>query len=201
MEIVLATHNLDKCKELQKSFNNTNIKVYTLQDFPEIGDIIEDGDTLEENAFIKSRTVYNLTKIPTVSDDTGLFVDVLNGEPGIFAARYAGEGCSYSDNVNKLLIEMKNIDISLRTATFKTVVTYVSKDLELVAEGSVQGSITEKPKGNKGFGYDPIFYVTELKKTFAEMDIDEKQKISHRSRSINNLQQLFREHKLFSNKS
>ena len=201
MEIVLATHNLDKCKELQKSFNNANIKVYTLQDFPKIRDIIEDGDTLEENAFIKSRTVYNLTKIPTVSDDTGLFVDALNGEPGIFAARYAGEGCSYSDNVNKLLIEMKNIDISLRTATFKTVVTYVSKDLELVAEGSVQGSITEKPKGNKGFGYDPIFYVTELKKTFAEMDIDEKQKISHRSRSINNLQQLFREHKLFSNKS
>ena len=201
MEIVLATHNLDKCKELQKSFNNANIKVYTLQDFPKIGDIIEDGDTLEENAFIKSRTVYNLTKIPTVSDDTGLFVDVLNGKPGIFAARYAGEGCSYSDNVNKLLIEMKNIDISLRTATFKTVVTYVSKDLELVAEGSVQGSITEKPKGNKGFGYDPIFYVTELKKTFAEMDIDEKQKISHRSRSINNLQQLFREHKLFSNTS
>ena len=201
MEIVLATHNLDKCKELQKSFNNANIKVYTLQDFPKIGDIIEDGDTLEENAFIKSRTVYNLTKIPTVSDDTGLFVDALNGKPGIFAARYAGEDCSYSDNVNKLLIEMENIDISLRTATFKTVVTYVSKDLELVAEGSVQGSITEKPKGNKGFGYDPIFYVTELKKTFAEMDINEKQKISHRSRSINNLQQLFREHKLFSNNS
>ena len=201
MEIVLATHNLDKCKELQKLFNNTNIKVYTLQDFPEIGDIIEDGDTLKENAFIKSRTVYNLTKIPTVSDDTGLFVDVLNGEPGIFAARYAGEGCSYSDNVNKLLIEMKNIDISLRTATFKTVVTYVSKELELVAEGSVKGIITKKPKGNKGFGYDPIFYVSELQKTFAEMDINEKQKISHRSRAIDNLQKLFRKHKLLSNKS
>ena len=201
MEIVLATHNLDKCKELQKSFNNTNIKVYTLQDFPEIGDIIEAGDTLEENAFIKSRTVYNLTKIPTVSDDTGLFVDALNGEPGIFAARYAGESCSYSDNVNKLLIEMKNIDISLRTATFKTVVTYVSKELELVAEGSVKGIITKKPKGNKGFGYDPIFYVSELQKTFAEMDINEKQKISHRSRAIDNLQKLFRKHKLLSNKS
>lgn len=201
MEIVLATHNLDKCKELQQSFNNTNIKIYTLQDFPEIGDIIEDGNTLKENAFIKSQTVYNLTKIPVVSDDTGLFVDALNGKPGIFSARYAGEGCSYSDNVNKLLIEMENIDTSFRTATFKTVVTYISKDLELVAEGSVKGIITKKPKGNKGFGYDPIFYVTELKKTFAEMDTDEKQKFSHRSRSINNLQQLFREHKLFSNKA
>ena len=200
MEIILATHNLDKCKELQNSFYSTNIKIYTLKDFPEIKDIVEDGSTLKENAFIKSRTVYNLTKIPTVSDDTGLFVDALNGAPGIYSARYAGKNCSYLDNVNKLLIDMKNITDSLRTATFKTITTYVSKDLELVAEGSVKGIITEKPKGNQGFGYDPIFYVPELQKTFAEMDIDEKQKISHRSRAIDNLQQLFREHQLFSNK-
>ena len=199
MEIILATHNLDKCKELQNSFYSTNIKIYTLKDFPKIKDIIEDGSTLKENAFIKSRTVYNLTKIPTVSDDTGLFVDALNGAPGIYAARYAGKNCSYIDNVNKLLIDMKNITHSLRTATFKTVTTYVSKDLELVAEGSVKGIITEKPKGNKGFGYDPIFYVPKLKKTFAEMDINEKQKISHRAKSINNLQKLFSKHQLFSN--
>ena len=199
MEIILATHNLDKCKELQNSFYSTNIKIYTLKDFPKIKDIIEDGSTLKENAFIKSRTVYNLTKIPTVSDDTGLFVDALNGAPGIYAARYAGKNCSYIDNVNKLLIDMKNITHSLRTATFKTVTTYVSKDLELVAEGSVKGIITEKPKGNKGFGYDPIFYVPKLKKTFAEMDINEKQKISHRAQSISNLQKLFSEHQLFSN--
>ena len=94
---------------------------------------------------------------------------------------------------------MKNITDSLRTATFKTITTYVGKDLELVAEGSVKGIITEKPKGNKGFGYDPIFYVPKLKKTFAEMDINEKQKISHRAKSINNLQKLFSEHQLFSN--
>ena len=201
MEIILATHNLDKCKELQASFDDINIKVYTLKKFPEISDIIEDGDTLEANAFIKSRTVFNKTGIPTISDDTGLFISALNGEPGIFSARYAGENCSYTDNVNKVLIEMNKIDISVREATFKTVVTYVSKDLELVAEGSVKGIITKKPKGNKGFGYDPIFYVPELQKTFAEMDINEKQKISHRSRAIDNLQKLFREHKLFSDKS
>ena len=196
MEIILATHNLDKCKELQNSFYSTNIKIYTLKDFPEIEDIVEDGSTLEENAFIKSRTVYNLTKIPTVSDDTGLFVDALNGAPGIYSARYAGNNCSYLDNVNKLLIDMKNITHSLRTATFKTITTYVGKDLELVAEGSVKGIITEKPKGNKGFGYDPIFYVPKLKKTFAEMDINEKQKISHRGQAINNLYQLFKDYKL-----
>ncbi len=193
MEIILATHNLDKCKELQATFLDTNIKILTLKDFPEIEEIIEDGNTLEENAFIKSRTVFNLTKIPTISDDTGLEVDVLNGAPGVYSARYAGEQCSYSDNVNKLLLDMQNIDKNNRTATFKTVVTYVSKDLELVAEGSVKGIITRKPYGEKGFGYDPIFYVLSENKTFAEMNINEKQKCSHRGNAIANLKQLFKD--------
>ena len=196
MEIILATHNLDKCKELQQAFINTKIKIYTLQDFPEIGEIIEDGSTLEENAFIKSRTVYNLTKIPTISDDTGLEVDILDGAPGVYSARYAGEDCSYSDNVNKLLLDMQSIEEKQRTATFKTVVTYVSNDLELVAEGSVKGIITRKPYGNRGFGYDPIFYVLSQGKTFAEMNINEKQKCSHRGNAIANLKRLFKEYNL-----
>ena len=197
MEIVLATHNLDKCIELEKALDNSNITIYSLKDFPEIGEIIEDGSSLEENAFIKSRTVFNLTKIPTISDDTGLEVNSLNGEPGIFSARYAGKNCSYLDNVNKLLFNMRNIDDSLREATFRTVVTYVSQDLELVAEGSVKGIITRKIKGNKGFGYDPIFYVKEYNKTFAEMDINEKQKCSHRANAIRKLQELFEEKNIF----
>ena len=197
MEIILATHNLDKCKELKKSFSNTSIKILTLQDFPEIKEIIEDGSTLEENAFIKSRTVYNITKIPTISDDTGLEVDALNGEPGIYSARYAGSNCSYSDNVNKLLESMENVEDRLRTAKFRTVVTFINKDMELVAEGSVQGTITRKAKGNRGFGYDPIFYIPSYKKTFAEMTLDEKNKFSHRSHAIHNLQLLFKEHSLF----
>tara|TARA_B100001029_G_scaffold56926_1_gene45959 strand:- start:430 stop:1026 length:597 start_codon:yes stop_codon:yes gene_type:complete len=193
MEMILATHNLDKCKELQATFINTNIKILTLQDFPDIEEIIEDGNTLEENAFIKSKTVFNLTNIPTISDDTGLEVDALNGAPGIYSARYAGEQCSYSDNVNKLLLDMENIEKKNRTATFKTVVTYVSKDLELVAEGSVKGLITRKPYGRKGFGYDPIFYVFSENKTFAEMNINEKQKCSHRGNAIANLKKLFKD--------
>ena len=148
---------------------------------------------MEENAFIKSKTVFNLTNIPTISDDTGLEVDALNGAPGIYSARYAGEQCSYSDNVNKLLLDMKNIEKKNRTATFKTVVTYVSKDLELVAEGSVKGLITRKPYGRKGFGYDPIFYVFSENKTFAEMNINEKQKCSHRGNAIANLKKLFKD--------
>ena len=193
MEMILATHNLDKCKELQATFIDTNIKILTLQDFPDIEEIIEDGNTLEENAFIKSKTVFNLTNIPTISDDTGLEVDALNGAPGIYSARYAGEQCSYSDNVNKLLLDMENIEEKNRTATFKTVVTYVSKDLELVAEGSVKGLITRKPYGRKGFGYDPIFYVLSENKTFAEMNINEKQKCSHRGNAIANLKKLFKD--------
>jgi len=193
MEMILATHNLDKCKELQATFIDTNIKILTLQDFPDIEEIIEDGNTLEENAFIKSKTVFNLTNIPTISDDTGLEVDALNGAPGIYSARYAGEQCSYSDNVHKLLLDMENIEEKNRTATFKTVVTYVSKDLELVAEGSVKGLITRKPYGRKGFGYDPIFYVLSENKTFAEMNINEKQKCSHRGNAIANLKKLFKD--------
>lgn len=196
MEIILATHNLDKCKELQESLKSPNIKILTLADFPEIGEIIEDGDTLEQNAFIKSRTVFNLTKIPTISDDTGLEVDALNGAPGIYSARYAGINASYNDNVNKMLKDLKNIEKKLRTATFKTVVTFVSNDLELVSEGSVKGFITEKPYGNSGFGYDPIFYVIEKNKTFSEMNINEKKECSHRGKAIAKLRQLFKENNI-----
>ncbi len=197
MKIILATHNKDKCKELKKSLKNPNIDLMTLKDFPHIGEIIEDGKTLEENAFIKSRLVYQITKIPTISDDTGLFVSSLNGDPGILSARYAGENCSYLDNVKKLLENMSGFDKSYREATFKTVVTYVSKDLELVAEGSVKGIITKKPKGINGFGYDSIFKVEKFDKTFAEMDMNEKKKISHRAKAIKNLTLLFDLNKLF----
>ena len=196
MEIILATHNLDKCKELQESLSDYNIKILTLSDFPEIKEIIEDGNTLEENAFIKSRTVFNLTKIPTISDDTGLEVDALKGAPGIYSARYAGPNASYNDNVSKMLKELKGIDQKYRTATFKTVVTFISKDLELVSEGSVKGFITEKPYGNSGFGYDPIFYVLEKNKTFSEMNINEKKQCSHRGKAIANLKQLFKENNI-----
>ena len=197
MEIILATHNLDKSKELQESLKDSKIKILTLSDFPEIGEIVEDGNSLEENAFIKSRTVFNLTNIPTISDDTGLEVDALNGAPGIYSARYAGINASYTDNVNKMLNQLKNVDKNLRTATFKTVVTFVSNDLELVSEGSVKGFITEKPYGNSGFGYDPIFYVIEKNKTFSEMNINEKKECSHRGKAIANLKQLFKENNIF----
>ena len=184
MKIVIATHNKDKFKELYFGLKSLNVELLSLDDFPGIGEIIEDGDTLEANALIKARTVYKLTSLPTISDDTGLSVDALNGAPGVYSARYAGENCSYLDNVNKMLSEMKNISENKRGANFSTVMAYVDGKMELIAEGIVKGVITNKIKGIGGFGYDSIFYVHNKGKTFSEMTIEEKNSVSHRSKAI-----------------
>jgi len=187
MKIVIATHNKDKYKELHFGLKSLDINLKSLFDFPDIGEIIEDGDTLKENALIKARTVFKMTSLPSISDDTGLEVDALNGAPGIYTARYAGENCSYLDNVNKMLYEMKDISNENRSATFKTVMAYVDGNVELTCEGIVKGTITRTIKGVGGFGYDSIFYSNEKKKTFAEMTIEEKNLVSHRSKAISNL--------------
>ena len=173
MKIVIATHNNDKLNELFKAFDShfDGIDLLTLNDFPEVGDIIEDGKTLKENALIKAREVFKLTGIPSLSDDTGLEVDALNGAPGVYTARYAGEGCSYYDNICKLLEDMQTIPAPNRTAKFKTVIAYKDETLEMTAEGIAEGSISRASSGDFGFGYDPIFFIPEARKTFAEMNI------------------------------
>tara|TARA_A100001037_G_C14725229_1_gene446336 strand:+ start:72 stop:509 length:438 start_codon:yes stop_codon:yes gene_type:complete len=125
--------------------------------------------------------------LPTISDDTGLEVDALDGAPGVYTARYAGEDCSYSDNVNKMLKEMSKVPMPNRGAFFKTVMVFKDENKELIVDGVVKGKISRESKGEDGFGYDPIFYVTEYDKTFAEMTMSEKNKISHRGNAINNL--------------
>ena len=187
MKIVVATNNKDKFKELYHGLKSLKIKLLSLEDFPKIGEIIENGNTLEENALIKARTVNQLTSLPAISDDTGLFVDALNGDPGIYSARYAGENSTYLDNVNKMLHEMKNIPEGKRQAKFSTVMAYVDGKRELIAEGFVKGIISNKIKGIGGFGYDSIFYIRNKGKTFSEMSIEEKNIISHRSRAIDAL--------------
>jgi len=184
MKIVIATHNKDKLKELRKGLSGINAEFVDLSAFPEIGEIIEDGDTLRENAFIKARYVYNITGLPAIADDTGLEVDALDGKPGVYTARFAGENCSYSDNVNKMLNVMENVKNENRTAKFKTVMAFVDSERELFSEGIVKGIIAKKIKGLGGFGYDPIFYVPEEGKTFAEMTLEMKNKISHRGRAV-----------------
>ena len=187
MKVVIATHNKDKLKELKKGLSNLDIELLDLSSFPDIGEIIENGETLQENAFIKAREVYKLTGLPSIADDTGLEVDALGGKPGVYTARFAGENCSYLDNVNKMLKVMKNIENSNRSAIFKTVMAFYDGKEELFAEGFVKGIITENKKGLAGFGYDPIFYVVEEGKTFAEMTIEQKNIISHRGKAIKNL--------------
>tara|TARA_S200000501_G_C20594780_1_gene643203 strand:+ start:171 stop:797 length:627 start_codon:yes stop_codon:yes gene_type:complete len=191
-EIILATNNNDKLSELTKILSKFSIKIHSLENFPQIGEIIEDGSSLKENALIKARTVFQQTKLPSLGDDTGLEVDALNGNPGIFSARYAGEECSYIDNVNKLLKEMKDVPLNLRTAKFSTVIAFVNKDMELISEGFVKGLITTSLKGVAGFGYDPVFYVPERKKTYSEMKMNEKNQISHRGKAIQNMIKLLR---------
>ena len=184
MKLVIATHNKDKLKELYHGLKDMNLNLLSLDDFPSMGNIVEDGNSLEENALIKARAVYNISGIPAISDDTGLEVDALDGKPGIHTARYAGENCSYIDNVNKMIKEMKNISWKDRTARFVTCIAYVDKHVELTAYGIVKGMIEKKNKSLGGFGYDPIFYDHEYKKTFSDMSIEQKNSISHRGKAI-----------------
>lgn len=187
MKIVIATHNRDKLKEIQREIGGFKWNVVSLDEFPEITEIIEDGKTLEENALIKAREVFKKTGLPTISDDTGLEVDALDGAPGVYTARYAGKDCSYEDNVNKIIEDMHRVPMPNRGAVFKTVMVFKDESEELIVEGIVKGIISREARGEDGFGYDPVFYVPENNKTFAEMTMNEKNKISHRGNALRNL--------------
>ena len=192
-DIVIATHNPDKKKEIMIALHELGVNILFLDNFPEIGEIEETGSTLLENSLIKARTVSAITGIPAIADDTGLEVDALNGAPGIYSARYAGINVSYEDNVRKLLSEMSSIDMDSRTARFRTVVSFHSQNKELWAEGVIEGSITMGAIGTGGFGYDPVFRVEQTGKTFAEMTRLEKNKISHRGVALEKMCKLLKE--------
>jgi len=189
-EILLATRNSDKALELKALLHEYEIEGIALNDLDpqnSIPDVEEIGSTLQENAFIKARKIFSVTGRPTIADDTGLEVDILGGAPGVFSARYAGKGCSYEDNVKKLLSELSDTPAKHRTARFRTVACYVDGDQELWTEGVVEGVITEKPIGDYGFGYDPVFYIPECEKTYAQLSHEEKNKWSHRGKAMRKL--------------
>ncbi|MBT4317771.1 MAG: RdgB/HAM1 family non-canonical purine NTP pyrophosphatase [Candidatus Marinimicrobia bacterium] len=186
MKIVLATHNRGKMEEISNILAKLPVEILTLDSFPNIGEIPETGDTLIKNAFIKAETVHELTGLPSLADDTGLEVDALLGAPGVYSARYAGETATYDDNCNKMLKEMKRFSKEERTACFRTVIAFVTKYDKIWTEGIVKGTILDHRDGDKGFGYDPIFYYPPLKKTFAAMKNDEKNSISHRGKALRN---------------
>lgn len=180
-KVVIATNNKNKTKEILGILSDITIKFLTLKDINFKGEIIETGKTFKENAVIKAKKIANFSKLATLAEDSGLVVDALGGSPGIYSARY--QHGSDLDRINKVLRELKKTKSSDRTARFITVaVLYDPKSDKLwTFEGQTEGSITEKPKGSKGFGYDPIFYSFELQKTFGQATADEKNSVSHRA--------------------
>ena len=194
MQIVLATHNEGKMSEINNLLSSS-YEVLTLDHFPNIKDIPETGKTLKENAFIKARTVFEMTGLPSLADDTGLEVESLGGDPGVYSARYAGEQASYQDNCEKLLKNMMRVPKEDREAKFRTVIAYKDDNRELSCDGSVDGEIAQSPKGSFGFGYDSVFYYPPLEKTFAELSEEEKNSISHRGRALRKFLLLFNDKK------
>jgi XTP/dITP diphosphohydrolase len=190
LKLIIATHNSDKEKELKSVLDNFPVEVMSLDQFPEIGEIEETGSTLYENAKLKAVTVNKITNMPCLGDDTGLEVDALNGAPGVYSSRYAGENVSYENNVTKLLRELRSTPSDKRTARFRTIIFYTDGDRELYTQGEIQGVITENPRGTNGFGYDPVFYIPEVKKTMAELTSAEKNKLSHRGQAMRKFRKL-----------
>ena len=188
-KIILASNNPNKLIEFRAIFTNHNI--ISLSDIGFNKDIPETGSTLEDNALIKVREIFKLTNAICISDDTGLEVEALNGAPGVFSARYAGEPSNATENIKKLLNELKKKNTINRSAKFRTVIAYKDSNQELLFEGIVEGSISLAPKGTSGFGYDPIFVPNDHKLTFAEMSIDIKNNISHRANAIKKLKEYF----------
>lgn len=186
MQIVLATHNRGKMEEMASILGHLPLELLTLDAFEDIGDIPETGKTLKENAFIKAQTVHKITGLPALADDTGLEVDALNGAPGVYSARYAGENATFEDNCNKMLSEMIGLPMAKRTARFRTVIAFVTENEKVWTEGMVKGAILDRKEGNGGFGFDPIFYFPPLKKTFASLKKAEKNNISHRGKALRN---------------
>ena len=191
-KLVLATNNPDKMKEMKAVFRIRGLIVLGLDNFPEVGEIEETGATLLENSFLKAHAVHIITGLPTIADDTGLEVDALNGAPGVFSARYAGEKATYDDNVNKLLLDMRSVADDSRTARFRTVSSFTDGIMELWTEGIIEGEITREAIGAGGFGFDPVFKLLQNGKTFAEMTKTEKNKISHRGIALRKMQELLK---------
>ncbi len=184
-ELVLATRNKDKGKELAALLADLGVVIRTLVEFPDAPEVIEDGETCEANAVKKAVAIARYTGLPAVADDTGLEVEALGGRPGVYAARYAGEDATYEDNWRKLLRELEGVPREKRRARFVTVAALAEPNGSVRTEtGSLEGFIAETPAGTEGFGYDPVFYVPELGKTLAELSSDEKNRISHRARAF-----------------
>lgn len=191
LEIVLATRNRDKVREIKKILNGINASLLSLDDFPGCPKVVEDRETLEANAKKKALVVSQYTKKFSLAEDTGLEVEALSGAPGVHSARFAGDNVTYKDNNRKLLKLMEKFSLGERRARFRCVAALAKPDGEVVTcEGVCEGIIALEMKGKSGFGYDPLFLLPEYSKTFAELGEEMKNKISHRARALDKMKEI-----------
>ncbi|OEF98287.1 XTP/dITP diphosphatase [Desulfuribacillus alkaliarsenatis] len=194
MKVVLATQNKGKVREFKQSLQELGWEILSLDEFSDLPDIIEDGETFCENAIIKARVVMEVTGLPAIADDSGIVVDALGGQPGVYSARYAGEDATDAMNNKKLLEELKAVPPQERTAKFVSCIAYMdASDPEpILFEGECHGLIIDTPRGTEGFGYDPLFYIEEEGKTMAEVSLERKNEISHRAMALNGMKKFFK---------
>lgn len=191
-KIILATRNKHKIEEIKTILSDLSLQVLTLNDFPEVPPLREEGATLQENSLQKAETVYRHTKIPALADDSGLEVFYLNGRPGVISARYAGEAATDEANNLKLLGQMMGVAPRRRRAQFRAVLTLVDDGQVETTEGRCPGMLAESPRGTNGFGYDPIFLPDGFSRTYAELTAAEKNTISHRAKALAGMRDVLR---------
>jgi len=198
MDVVLATRNKKKIEEMKRMIADLSLSIQTLDDFIGCPEVEEKGVTFEENAVKKAQTVARYTGKPSVADDSGLEVYVLNGDPGTLSARYAGEDADDRKNIEKLLFEMRSIADEQRGARFVCCIALAFPEGSVKTfSGYVEGMIGREPRGFQGFGYDPVFYPEGYNRTFAEMTADEKDALSHRGKALRKLQRYLHEGGIF----
>jgi XTP/dITP diphosphohydrolase len=187
--VLIASKNKGKIAEFQRMLEPQGYEVVSLLDFPDAPDVEETGDTFHENARLKAEAIAKKFSCIAIADDSGLVVDALDGRPGVYSARFAGEEKDDQKNIEKVLNELSGVPMSKRSAHFTCVLAVSGLDFStFFVEGECHGLITLEPAGSQGFGYDPIFYIPEKGKTFAELSADEKNKISHRALALKKLE-------------
>jgi XTP/dITP diphosphohydrolase len=193
MKIVIATSNKNKVIEIMNKFLSIKgIEIIPVSEYKDIPQIIEDADTFKGNALKKARIIRDFTGEVSLADDSGLVVDALNGEPGVFSARYGGEDATDIDRYNLVLEKLQGVEMERRTARFVCAIAMALPDgREFAVEGACEGVISSEPSGSNGFGYDPVFYIPELKSTMAEITLDEKNRISHRAKALESAYKIF----------
>ncbi|MEK6645433.1 MAG: XTP/dITP diphosphatase [Candidatus Firestonebacteria bacterium] len=190
-ELILATRNKNKVKEIKNLLKGIKVKIFTVDDFPFLPEVVENGKTLTENAIKKAKTIAKKIHKIALADDSGLEVSMLGGAPGVYSARFSGKGCTYADNNNKLLKLMKNVPINKRNAKFVCVVALAFPDEKIITvEGICKGKIADSSKGKQGFGYDPVFIPKGYNKTYAQLGLKTKNKISHRSLALEKIKKI-----------